>query len=101
MNRDELRRILNKRGIRARSYSLDGGSANDRYCIERSSGGWATFYSERGNRNDERWFSTEDEAGRDLLERLLADPTTRVRTRPARPAGGFAPPSGPTNNRRP
>jgi sugar/nucleoside kinase (ribokinase family) len=77
MNRDELRRILNERGIRARSYSLDGGSANDRYCIEQSSGGWATFYSERGNRNKERWFSTEDEASQDLLERLLADPTTR------------------------
>ena len=79
MNRDELQRILNDRGIRARSYSLDSGSANDRYCIERSSGGWATFYSERGNRNNERWFSTEDQACRHLLETLLADPTTRTR----------------------
>ena len=84
MNRDELQRVLAARRIRQRSYSLEGGSPDDRYCIERSSGGWAVYFSERGNRNDEKWFATETEACEELLRRILADPSTRERERPAR-----------------
>jgi hypothetical protein len=75
---DELSRTLMELGIRPRSYSLQGGTPDDRYCLERSSGGWAVYYSERGLRNDEQWFATEDEACQDLLRRVLADPTTRT-----------------------
>ena len=78
MNCDELRAVLQQRGIRERSYSLEGAD-DERYCIERSAAGWAVYYSERGNRNDERWFRSKDEACEELLNRILADPTTRVR----------------------
>jgi hypothetical protein len=70
---------LEERDIRERSYSLESGTAEDRYCIERSRGGWAVYYFERGNRNDEKWFGTEDEACDELLNRIMADPTTRER----------------------
>ncbi len=83
MNCDELRQVLAAKGIRPRSYSLEGGSPEDRYCIEKSSGGWSVYYSERGNRNDERWFETEDDACEEFMRRVLADPSTRVRQRPA------------------
>jgi hypothetical protein len=80
MNREELRAVLDAKRIRPRSYGLDGGSPEDCYCIDRSSGAWAVYYSERGKRNDERWFATEDED--QLLKWLLEDPTTRERDRP-------------------
>jgi hypothetical protein len=78
MNRLELQAVLDEKGIRRRSYSLDGRFADDCYCIERTAGGWAVFYAERGNRNDEKWFHTEDAACAELLRRILDDPTTRV-----------------------
>jgi hypothetical protein len=49
------------------------------YVLERSAGGWAVFYSERGNRNDERWFPAEGQALEALKAWLLRDPTTRKR----------------------
>jgi hypothetical protein len=82
MNKEELRTELKDRGIRERSYSLEGGSPDERYVLERSRGGWSVFYSERGNRNDERWFATEDEACAEILRQILADPTTRVHKGP-------------------
>jgi len=85
MNREELHAELRKRGIRERSYSLDGGSPDERYVLERSNGGWTVFYSERGNRNEERWFASEAEACAELLGEILADPTTRVREARAAP----------------
>jgi hypothetical protein len=88
MNRSELREVLDRDRIRPSSYSLEGGGPDEAYCLERSRGGWAIFYSERGNRNDEQWFATEDEACTALLEWILADPTTRVRNRPSHLQGG-------------
>lgn len=79
MNTEELQAVLEARGIRARSYSLGSGDQNERYCLERSRGGWAVFYSERGERNDERWFEAEDAACDYLLQIIMEDPTTRTR----------------------
>jgi hypothetical protein len=67
---------LQERGIRERSYCLEGGSPDDRYVIEGSDGGWTVYCSERGNRNDDRRFASEYEACDELLRRILADPTT-------------------------
>ena len=79
MNTEELHAVLNARGIRERSYSLDGRDQNERYCLERSRGGWAVFYSERGERNDERWFEAEEGACDYLLQIIMEDPTTCTR----------------------
>ena len=79
MNRSELQLVLDEKGIRPRSYSLTGGSPSESYCIERSNGGWAVYYAERGNRNSEKWFVSEDEACDHLLQWILGDPTTHTR----------------------
>ena len=83
MTRSELKEALDQRGADPRSYSLDGGSHMDEYCIEQSAGGWAVYYSERyTERIDERWFKYEEEACAELLRRLVSDPTTRIRRGP-------------------
>jgi hypothetical protein len=79
MKVEELQAVLNAKGIRARSYSLDGSDQNERYCLERVRGGWALFDSERGERNDERWFEAEDAACDYLLPIIMEDPATRRR----------------------
>jgi len=76
VDRDELRRILDARGVRRSAYSLDSGVANEAFCMERSRGGWSVYFFERGNRNAERWFLAEADACRDLLRRVAGDPTT-------------------------
>lgn len=82
MNRSELRVVLDERGIDPRWYSLEGGSHQDKHCIERSAGGWAVYYSERYERYNEKWFKYEEEACEELLNRLVSDPTTRIRRGP-------------------
>jgi len=72
-----LRAALMAHWIKEQSYSLDGRNQADRYCIERSKGGWAVFFSERGTRNDETWYEDEGQACEDILRRILEDPTTR------------------------
>lgn len=77
VNRAELAAILDAEGIPEDSYSLAGGLADDRLCIDEADGRWLVYYSERGKRWDEKWFSSEGEACRHLLELLRADPTIR------------------------
>jgi hypothetical protein len=75
VNRDKLRTELAARRIAPRAFSLEGGSPSERYCLERSAGGWAVYYSERGERTSERWFKTEDEACAYFLKWISQDPT--------------------------
>ena len=79
MNRSELEKVFNEEGIRADSYGLNGGLPSERHTIEKRSNGWAVYYSERGGRTSERSFKTESEACRELLQRVLGDPSTRAR----------------------
>jgi hypothetical protein len=79
VNTEDLNEQLVSQGIRAESYSLNGRDQDGRYCLERSRGGWAVFFSERGERNHERWFTDEEAACAHLLEVVLTDPTTRGR----------------------
>jgi hypothetical protein len=76
LERNELRSILRAEGINPGTYSLDGGHPSEQYVLAISPGGWAVYYSERGNEPGRREFDTEDEACRYLLETLRADPTT-------------------------
>lgn len=78
MTREKLQQRLVAAKIRAESYSLSGGQPSEAYCLERFGGGWATYYSERGQRTGEQFFATEDAACRHLLAQLLDDPTTRL-----------------------
>jgi hypothetical protein len=78
VNRDDLRLAAALEGISESSCSL-GEDHNESYCLGIAPGGWSVWYSERGRRNNELFYETEDEACSDLLLRLVNDPTTRAR----------------------
>jgi hypothetical protein len=78
VTRQELVDLLYAEGIDPNAYSLRGGMPDEKLCVERSKGGWAVYYSERGLRSGECWFPTEDEACEDFWHRLARDPTTRL-----------------------
>jgi len=78
--REELQRALEREGVRSTAYSLSPDRlSDDVYCLAITSGGWSVWFVERGERRDEVFFETEDEACDELLLRLVSDPTTRQR----------------------
>ena len=80
MNRDELRAALEREGVRPTSYDLEPNRlSEDAHCLAIVSGGWSVWFAERGKRNDEVFFETENEACDELLLRVVSDPTTRRR----------------------
>jgi hypothetical protein len=70
MNLAELERRLASSGVPQDAYCLSGGLPNEAYCIEKSSGKWQVYYSERGSQTGLKSFDTEDEAWAWLLESL-------------------------------
>jgi hypothetical protein len=80
VNRDELRNALEREGVQPTAYDLDPNRLSDEtYCLAIVPGEWSVWFAERGNRNDEVFFETEDEACAELLLRVISDPTTRRR----------------------
>lgn len=77
MNLRELKRVLDREGFNPGRYSLKGGLPDERYCLERRDGGWSVYYSERGEKVEERVFATESEACEDLLRRVRKDPSAK------------------------
>lgn len=77
LDRDSLVAALEQEGVSPDSYNLVGARANEAYVLAARPGAWATFYAERGLETSRRQFDTEDAACADLLDRILADPTTR------------------------
>jgi len=77
MDRQELADWLDSEGFDKRAYSLRGGARDECLVLERSRGGWAVFYSERGLRSGEKWFATESDACEHMQRLLVRDPTTR------------------------
>jgi hypothetical protein len=69
MNRAALVERLRDSKISENRFSIDGTPKNEATIIEQiGSDTWCTYYSERGERTDERYFSTEDEACRSVYE---------------------------------
>jgi hypothetical protein len=79
MNASGLRQRLASERINPDAYSLDDATANEAYCLVRSTQGWIVYYFERGYRRGERRFEFADAACQYLLNLILRDPTTRVR----------------------
>lgn len=78
MNLQTLHELLVAEGFRPDAYALgDAINPSETYALQERSGGWVTFYAERGNENSLSMFSTLDKAAQDLLRRLRADPSTR------------------------
>lgn len=66
VNRDDLRLAAAREGISDTSYSIDG-DRDETYCLGIAPGGWSVWFSERGNRNEEAFYETENEACSELL----------------------------------
>lgn len=63
MNKKELIEKLNTIGIKARQYSLDGELKPDAIILYPNYHKWEVFYlDERGGRNVEKEFTSEEEA---------------------------------------
>jgi hypothetical protein len=76
MNCAELEEILRQRKVDPSAYSLGGGLPAEKYTLDHAGSKWSVYYSERGQKNDERIFDFEDEACRYLLNLLSSDLST-------------------------
>lgn len=64
------------------AYDLNGNAGmGEKYVLELVPGGWTTYYAERGLRQGERRFDTEDEACDVFYDWVVSDRTTQ-RDRP-------------------
>ena len=63
MNKRELKKQLEILKVPQNYCSLNGIELPDRIILSKESGKWLVYYfSERGDRSSEKYFSTEDEA---------------------------------------
>jgi hypothetical protein len=87
MKRTELVDLLTRECVDPAAYVIRTHDAltrpeadlEERLVLEVRNGGWVVYYRERGLESGAHLHPTEDEACRDLLDRLLRDPTTRRR----------------------
>ena len=71
MTKVDLKEILNGLGISHKVYSLDSELFADRLILYENYDKWEVFYSdEKGNRNDERVFNSENDACSFMLKLL-------------------------------
>lgn len=77
MTRAELEERLCRERIDPSTYDLDGRGTDEAYCVEPIEGGWLFYYRERGRRNFEHLFPSEEAALDFFLREVLQDPTTR------------------------
>ena len=77
MNLEDLQKILREECIDMKYISMSTNMVDETYCIEERSGTWYVFYRERGLRTSEKSFEREEEACKELLERVLRDRTIR------------------------
>ena len=73
MTRDELRIILRKEGFPDDTFSLEGGSPTEAYCLDHFGNDWTVYYSERGHRNAEVSFRDETTATEYFLALMRRD----------------------------
>jgi hypothetical protein len=81
MDREELKKVLDKEGVKPVYYSLNGlsgGPYNGAIILEKEGNKWLYYYFERGSKHSLQYFNTEDEACRYMLQELTSDPLTRI-----------------------
>ncbi|CAI1254449.1 hypothetical protein [Serratia ficaria] len=69
MDKIDLVKKLASMNIPADSYSI-GDIENEALCLLNKSGTWSIFYSERGQRTEEKFYDNENEACQAFLKRL-------------------------------
>jgi len=62
MDRNTVKKELDKLGINDPLYSLNGKDLDDRVIISKPNEEWYVYYTERGERSDEKYFNDESEA---------------------------------------
>jgi hypothetical protein len=72
MTVSELKAALDRLRIPSSAFSI-GSDVNEAYCMVLIHGRWHVYYSERGNRNNERVHGTEQAACEDLFSRVTKD----------------------------
>lgn len=70
MTKYELKNLLFKEDVKPDSYSLEGDTPNEAYCLNRHGNIWEVYYSERGNKTGLKEFNSEDAACKHLYELL-------------------------------
>ncbi len=81
MNKEELKKALDKEGIHPHYYSLNGlqgGPYDGTSILDKEGNKWLVYYFERGEKWDMHVFDTEDEACRFFLKWISSDPMTRI-----------------------
>ena len=80
MNIEELKKALDKEGVKPFYYSLNGitEDKDGALILEKKGKKWMCYFYERRGKFDVKYFDTEDEACKYMLERLTSDPTTRI-----------------------
>lgn len=77
MTRQELQRRLQVEGISPGAYDLFGEGRDNVYCLEETAAGWLVYFRERGLRDWQHLFSSEDDACKFLLTKIQSDPGAR------------------------
>lgn len=63
MNKENLKKFLNEKGIDSDLYNLDGkGRVDERFCLENKNDEWYVYYSERGIKTTNKRFLSEEDA---------------------------------------
>ncbi len=71
MNINELKIELENNHIDQKRYCLNGGDHWDMCCLENNYGTWCVYYSERGNREQEKKFNNESDACKYFLAWMI------------------------------
>ena len=81
MNKAELKKELKRLNINPSYYSIDGGPLLDSqvvldyslnyYSDNKKYGEWQVFFMERGIKYEKKIYYTEEEAVKDVLERVI------------------------------
>lgn len=78
MNRDKLKKELDKLGVDPNEYSLDGDIESDKIVLYQNYFKWEVFYfDERGGRNEEKVFYSEEDACLYIYELFKANKKIR------------------------
>jgi hypothetical protein len=74
----QLKDHLAALGVSDDAWAIDDASVSERYVLVNDDRGWTIFYAEKGNRNNERLFATEEEACQHFISMLTSDPTVYI-----------------------
>lgn len=70
LTRAALHALLDRLGVQPWAYSLYGAHEPEAIVLDHRASGWVVFYTERGEESGLRSHDNEDEACRDLLDRV-------------------------------